>query len=315
MEKKSENQESARRFDLISIGELSRLTNVNIKSLRYYEKIGVLLPAYVNPDSGYRYYTYSQVQLVLSIQFYVDLGVPLHTLHQFISPSTGQINFADQISYGIAAARKRILDLQRQIEHANALMSEIERCETLLESKAPVQYQMPSKHCLVMPLTGPITEQNYYARLHQLLVFARKHGLNVHGETGVLCRMQAQQKECFVFSDIQSNTSLPLLSSDKIKELHLPQASYWCQCSPFTDISDDSVLSDKLSDDSRTGIFILTELFNRQFDYKELFFELRWSITSGPSFSFRHPAAPQSRGGHAPESDPGHSPEPETLHR
>ena len=54
MKKINDTKENPR-FDLISIGDLSKLTGVNIKSLRYYEKIGVLLPAYVDPDSRYRY--------------------------------------------------------------------------------------------------------------------------------------------------------------------------------------------------------------------------------------------------------------------
>ncbi|WP_324911114.1 MerR family DNA-binding transcriptional regulator [Paenibacillus sp. lzh-N1] len=43
-----------------SIGEVSRLKNVTIKALRYYHNIGLLIPAYINPDNGYRYYTINQ---------------------------------------------------------------------------------------------------------------------------------------------------------------------------------------------------------------------------------------------------------------
>ena len=40
---------------LFSIGKLSKLTGVHIQSLRYYESLGLLRPAFVDPDSGYRY--------------------------------------------------------------------------------------------------------------------------------------------------------------------------------------------------------------------------------------------------------------------
>ncbi|MGG1942059.1 helix-turn-helix domain-containing protein [Paenibacillus polymyxa] len=43
-----------------SIGEVSRLKNVTIKALRYYHNIGLLIPAYTNPENGYRYYTINQ---------------------------------------------------------------------------------------------------------------------------------------------------------------------------------------------------------------------------------------------------------------
>ena len=40
---------------LLSIGTLSKLTGVHIKSLRYYDQIGTMPPAYVDPDTKYRY--------------------------------------------------------------------------------------------------------------------------------------------------------------------------------------------------------------------------------------------------------------------
>ena len=39
------------------IGDFSRLTNISIRTLRYYDEIGILKPEYVDPYSGYRYYT------------------------------------------------------------------------------------------------------------------------------------------------------------------------------------------------------------------------------------------------------------------
>ena len=43
-----------------SIGELSKLCNLPIKTLRYYDEVGLLKPAYINPDNNYRYYSIEQ---------------------------------------------------------------------------------------------------------------------------------------------------------------------------------------------------------------------------------------------------------------
>mgnify|MGYP004571771149 CR=1 FL=1 len=37
--------------NLLSIGEFSKIANVHIKSLRYYDKLGVLKPIYVDPKT------------------------------------------------------------------------------------------------------------------------------------------------------------------------------------------------------------------------------------------------------------------------
>lgn len=76
-----------KRKNLLSIGELSKITGVHIKALRYYDSLGILTPAYVNPDSGYRYYSFCQKAVVDAIQFCVDLDIPLKHFHCFIQDS------------------------------------------------------------------------------------------------------------------------------------------------------------------------------------------------------------------------------------
>ncbi len=43
-----------------SVGEISKLTNVPIQTLRYYDKMGLLKPAYINEQNNYRYYSLNQ---------------------------------------------------------------------------------------------------------------------------------------------------------------------------------------------------------------------------------------------------------------
>ena len=47
--------------EYLSIGDFAKLRNVNPKSLRYYERIGALVPAHIDPDTGYRYYALEQL--------------------------------------------------------------------------------------------------------------------------------------------------------------------------------------------------------------------------------------------------------------
>lgn len=47
--------------EYLTIGEVSKMKGVGIKSLRYYDRLGILKPAYINPDTGYRYYSIEQM--------------------------------------------------------------------------------------------------------------------------------------------------------------------------------------------------------------------------------------------------------------
>ncbi len=46
---------------MFSIGMFSKINKVTTKTLRYYEDRGLLIPAYVDEFSGYRYYTSEQI--------------------------------------------------------------------------------------------------------------------------------------------------------------------------------------------------------------------------------------------------------------
>lgn len=61
----------------LTISELGRLRNVDSKSLRYYEQVGALIPAYVDPDTQYRYYTIGQLVDLDTILLCLEMGIPL----------------------------------------------------------------------------------------------------------------------------------------------------------------------------------------------------------------------------------------------
>ena len=53
------------------ISEFAKLRDININSLRYYEKLGLLKPAIVDENNGYRYYSAEQVSLLNKIIFHI----------------------------------------------------------------------------------------------------------------------------------------------------------------------------------------------------------------------------------------------------
>jgi DNA-binding transcriptional MerR regulator len=71
--------------DLMSIGEFARLSRLSAKALRLYDELGLLPPAQVDPDSGYRWYAAGQLddaRLVASLR---QIGVPLAQIQLILS--------------------------------------------------------------------------------------------------------------------------------------------------------------------------------------------------------------------------------------
>ena len=63
--------------DYFTIGEISKLFDINTKTLRYYDEIDLFKPSYVNKDNKYRYYTLDQFQYLETITYLKELGLSL----------------------------------------------------------------------------------------------------------------------------------------------------------------------------------------------------------------------------------------------
>jgi DNA-binding transcriptional MerR regulator len=69
----------------LAIGDFSRATHLTVKTLRYYHETGLLEPAQVDPQTGYRRYTTEQIQVAQIIRRFRDLDMPLTAIRAVLS--------------------------------------------------------------------------------------------------------------------------------------------------------------------------------------------------------------------------------------
>src|SRR2546429_7441561 len=94
---------------MYKIGELSWLSQVPIRTLRYYDQIGLLVPAQVDRSSGYRCYTAEQFERLNRILVFKDLGLSLHEIRALLADAATP----DQIR---ELVRRKHADLERRVE-------------------------------------------------------------------------------------------------------------------------------------------------------------------------------------------------------
>ncbi len=58
---------------MFKIGDFSRLSQVTVKALRYYDELGLLKPTHVDRFTGYRYYSATQLPRLNRILALKDL--------------------------------------------------------------------------------------------------------------------------------------------------------------------------------------------------------------------------------------------------
>ncbi len=65
---------------LYKIGMFAAMNHVTVKALRFYEEQGLLLPALIHPETGYRYYTLSQMAVLHQITALKQAGFTLEEI-------------------------------------------------------------------------------------------------------------------------------------------------------------------------------------------------------------------------------------------
>lgn len=102
----------------MTIGELSAQTGVTIRTLRHYDRIGLLPPARVT-DAGYRHYDESSLERLHSILMLRETGLPLDAIRRLLDhPGTDPVK--------LLALQESLLIMQRaHIDHLLALTREL----------------------------------------------------------------------------------------------------------------------------------------------------------------------------------------------
>ena len=69
---------------LFPIGQVAKMFQVSVGTLRNYEQAGLLAPEYVDPDSGYRYYSVRQFEVLNTIRYLRVLDLSLSEIRGFL---------------------------------------------------------------------------------------------------------------------------------------------------------------------------------------------------------------------------------------
>lgn len=74
--------------ELFRIGEVARLFHLSVSTLRHYERLGLVTPERVDPDTGYRYYSARQFEALNTVRYLRALDMPLEEISDFVHNRT-----------------------------------------------------------------------------------------------------------------------------------------------------------------------------------------------------------------------------------
>ncbi len=139
--------------ELYSIGETAKLNNVSIKSLRHYDEIGLLKPRHIDPETGYRYYAYSQFSFIDKIKRYKNIGMSLKELKDLFQGQDLAL-----LSSFLEEQKRRLAEEERLLQEKRqdvAWLTEFfEYSKHLAAQNGVTVRTLPEMHMLQVPCQG-----------------------------------------------------------------------------------------------------------------------------------------------------------------
>jgi DNA-binding transcriptional MerR regulator len=133
--------------NLMPIGEFAAASRLSQKALRLYGEKGLLPPAWVDPDSGYRYYRVDQLHAATLIALLRRAGMPLVEIRSFLrEPTVERLEEFERRSTDEFAERRRVL------RYAIRLVKEEPMYDVLTTTVAEQPYVSRTTHLLVPDL-------------------------------------------------------------------------------------------------------------------------------------------------------------------
>jgi len=128
---------------MLRIGDFSSLSQITIKTLRYYDEQGLLRPAHVDTVTGYRYYAVSQLPRLHRVLALRDLGFSLDQIGSILNDGISAEQLRGMLLLRQAEQQTRVEEEQARLARLQARLSLIEKENSM--SNEVVIKQIPTQ--------------------------------------------------------------------------------------------------------------------------------------------------------------------------
>lgn len=111
---------------MFKIGEFSKIAHVSIHMLRHYDRLGMLIPAHTDPDTGYRYYSVRQLPTLNRIMALKDLGFSLEQVAGLLKDDISASEIQGMLKLKEAQIEQHLSEEQARLNRVKARLSQIQ---------------------------------------------------------------------------------------------------------------------------------------------------------------------------------------------
>ncbi len=144
---------------MIKIGEFSKLAQVPVPTLRYYDQVGLLKPSEVDPFTGYRYYAMNQLPRLNRILALKGLGFSLEQIAAVLDEGLRPDEMRGMLRLRHAQISQQLAQVQSQLTEVEARLQQIEREDRLTPYDVILKHVEPvlvASVRAILPLHGDV---------------------------------------------------------------------------------------------------------------------------------------------------------------
>lgn len=222
---------------MFKIGDFAKRSGVTVKTLRHYDQIGLLKPAHVDEDSGYRYYTAEQLLTLRRIAGFKEHGFTLEMIKQLLDGSLPMTKAECTLIEKRRELESRIREAEKQLRGVDQRLIRIESQAAAAEDGTlSVRGVAPA---LVASIRGTVPEGQLCLLLDELQQYVSSQGEEPDRELTIVWHKRAVRKEDPSDIEVAIPVSKPIASSRRVTVHLLPgietAASYIHHCDPYSD--------------------------------------------------------------------------------
>jgi DNA-binding transcriptional MerR regulator len=203
---------------MLRIGDFSRLAQVTVITLRHYDQIGLLKPQEVDPETGYRYYSLTQLPRLNRILLLKDLGFNLDQIAKLIDDNLSTEQMAGMLKLKRA-------EIEQQIALEQSRLSQIEARLHLIQNED----QLPAYDILIKkvePLRVLAIHDivDYYGQVEllwrELKKYMRQHRFEwVYPNIAIWQEIEYRENDIVVEAAVPFNEKIPTTSRIQVQTL------------------------------------------------------------------------------------------------
>lgn len=164
---------------MYTIGAFSRLSHVSSRMLRHYDAIGLLRPAHIGGENGYRYYDEAQLSTLIQIETLKGYGFLLSQVTELLP--LGPQELSARIQARRVEGFRELEKLKRSLRRMEEDIVQMEGTEMLKNNYHVIVMDTPAMRVLGLRKTIPVGETHQlFQELHREV---EKRGLKRAGPT------------------------------------------------------------------------------------------------------------------------------------